>query len=195
MLSKLISCKCLLIFLLSTSLIILFAGCTGGDDGTTTSNVSDTNGYQEPAQHARTDVPHVIEGRGDCHACHGSFVMWPMSDTHEGRTNETCLDCHDGINNPTHRGADCITCHMSYVTKTAVTTNKYVADMKTHIFKINPAADGKMFNDEGTIANGETGVTLNYVCYQCHRDPSGVGGGNSYKTMEELSARATGFHD
>ena len=66
--------------------------------------------------------------------------------------------------------------------------------MSTHIFKINPNEDGKMFNEDGTLANGETGVTLEYVCYQCHRDPGGTGGSNSYKTLKQLSDKAIGYH-
>ena len=130
-----------------------------------------------------------------CVACHNPHVTVKHGQEGGIKDGGECLDCHVGIKNPTHQGADCITCHMSYVTKSATITNKYVADMKTHIFKINPAEDGKMFNDDGTIANGETGVTLEFVCYQCHRDPGGVGGTNSYKTLKQLSDRATGFHD
>jgi hypothetical protein len=108
------------------------------------------------------------------------------------RTN--CTDCHEGINNPTHNGADCITCHMPNATKSAVASNKYVGDVMTHIFKINAAEDGEMFNEDGTIANGETGITLAYACYQCHRDNDNIGGNNSRKTLKQLSDRATDYH-
>jgi hypothetical protein len=90
---------------------------------------------------------------------------------------------------------------MPHASKSAIVRSKYQADIKTHIFKINTAADGEMFNEEGTIANGSDGVTLELVCYRCHRDPSGEGGGEdgleftSRKTLEELSGYATGYHD
>ena len=46
---------------------------------------------------------------------------------------------------------------------------------------------------------GMTGVTLDFVCYRCHRDPDGEGGNElgftSRKTMEQLSEYATGYHD
>jgi hypothetical protein len=83
---------------------------------------------------------------------------------------------------------------MPYATKSATSINKYVADMKTHIFKINPEEEGEMFSKDGSIANGSTGVTLEYVCYQCHRDYQSVGGTESRKTRRQLSAKATDFH-
>lgn len=128
-----------------------------------------------------------------CVACHDPHVSVKHGQT--GGIIRACMECHEDMKNPTHRGADCITCHMAYATKSAVDINKYVGDVKTHIFKINPAADGEMFRDDGNLANGATGVTLGYPCYQCHRDPGGVGGGGSYKSLEQLSAKATGYHD
>lgn len=132
---------------------------------------------------------HITVGCGGCHDPHVSVKH------DQSGIIKDCIECHTDMKNPTHNGADCITCHMSYATKSAVVTNKYVADVKTHIFKINPTEDGEMFNEDGTIANGETGVTLGYVCYQCHRDDGGVGGTNSIKTLKQLSAKATNYHD
>ncbi len=38
-------------------------------------------------------------------------------------------------------------------------------------------------------------MTLAFACYGCHTDPiSGDGGGASEKTLEQLSAKATGIH-
>jgi hypothetical protein len=128
-----------------------------------------------------------------CITCHD-----PHASVKHGESagiSQSCTDCHADMNNPTHNGADCVTCHMPYASKSASSVNKYVADIQTHIFKINAAADGEMFNEDGTIANGSSGVTLGYACYQCHRDDDGVGGNNSSRTLEELSERATGYHD
>jgi hypothetical protein len=99
------------------------------------------------------------------------------------------------MKNPTHNGADCITCHMPYATKSATSVNKYVGDVQTHIFKINTAADGQMFNEAGNVANGTDGVTLGYACYQCHKDEDNVGGSNSKRTLTQLSNRATNYHN
>lgn len=81
--------------------------------------------------------------------------------------------------------------------KSAINTdgNAHIGDVKTHIFKINTAADGDMFNADGNLANTDgAGVTLDYVCYRCHKDDAGVGGTASTKTMIALSNKATGFH-
>ena len=128
-----------------------------------------------------------------CVECHDPHVTVKHGQT--GGIIIDCTECHQNLNNATHKGADCNTCHLPFATKSGAMLNKYVGNVQTHIFKINPAADGEMFNEDGTLANGSTGVTLDFVCYQCHRDTGGVGGGGSYKTMEQLSAKATGYHD
>ena len=40
-------------------------------------------------------VPHPIEGREDCLACHDIGQIQPFPADHEGRTNDTCLACHE----------------------------------------------------------------------------------------------------
>jgi len=127
-----------------------------------------------------------------CVACHDPHISVKHGQT--GGIIKDCTECHTDMINPTHNGADCVTCHLPYATKSAVATNKYVGDVQTHIFKINAAEDGEMFNAEGNLANGSTGVTLDFVCYQCHRDPSGVGGDKSYKTLKQLADKAKDYH-
>jgi nitrate/TMAO reductase-like tetraheme cytochrome c subunit len=39
-------------------------------------------------------VPHALEGRDDCLACHGENGFKPYPADHAGRPNETCLGCH-----------------------------------------------------------------------------------------------------
>lgn len=132
-----------------------------------------------------------------CVTCHDPHVSARRE--MPGAIVRECTDCHDPAEykKPTNfhtQITECETCHMPHASKSAVAVNKYTGDVRTHIFKINPAADGQMFNEDGSLANGATGVTLAYVCYQCHKDPDGVGGTGSVKTLEELSAKATGFH-
>jgi hypothetical protein len=127
-----------------------------------------------------------------CVSCHD-----PHASVKHGQTDgiiKNCTECHADIKNPEHNGADCITCHMPYATRSATSINKYEGDVKTHIFKINPEEEGEMFSKDGSVANGSTGVTLEYVCYQCHRDYQSVGGTESRKTRRQLSAKATDFH-
>jgi len=42
------------------------------------------------------DVPHTIEGRQDCVACHGPEGIRPFPPNHEGRPSQVCLGCHKG---------------------------------------------------------------------------------------------------
>ncbi|NJN28503.1 MAG: hypothetical protein HC819_22280 [Cyclobacteriaceae bacterium] len=128
-----------------------------------------------------------------CVDCHDPHVSVKHGET--GGIVKACTTCHEGIKNPTHKGADCITCHMPHATKSAVAVNKYVADVQTHIFKINTSALGNMFSDNGTVANGAEGVTLGYVCYQCHKDDNNIGGPNSKKSLGILAGRAQGYHE
>lgn len=128
----------------------------------------------------------------NCVACHDPHVSVQYG---SGGVVKECTECHENIKNPTHNGADCITCHMPHATKSAVASIKYVGDIRTHIFKLNPAEDGEMFNEDGTIANASSGVTLDFACYQCHKDENGVGGTNSAKTLKQLSQKATGYHN
>ena len=49
---------------------------------------------------------------------------------------------------------------------------------------------------EGGFTFARPWVSLDFACYQCHKDPiSGEGGTSSQKTMAELSAKATAIHN
>lgn len=41
-----------------------------------------------------TVIPHSLELRGDCLACHGPNALRPFPPDHTGRGNESCLTCH-----------------------------------------------------------------------------------------------------
>ena len=146
-----------------------------------------------------------VVGCNDCHDPHlgtrydmGGFI-------------ESCVTCHPAqaatnnhlvpIEGDNGSDAACITCHMSQATKSAVadaSNPNFVGDVQTHIFTINPGEFNKdyFFSADGlTVETAAEGVTLDFVCYQCHTDPVTVtGGGSSQKTLAELSAKATGIH-
>jgi hypothetical protein len=140
-----------------------------------------------------------FNGGADCYACHDSH-LGTLYDN--GGFITTCETCHaDKVDNNNHLTAiDCVTCHMPKASKSAVPAEEntiYEGDIQTHIFKINPAAVGmdEFFTADGSaVVDDPIGVTLDFVCYQCHDDPGGEGGGFSEKTLAELSARATGIH-
>ena len=43
---------------------------------------------------AQRPTPHTLDGRGDCLACHGAGMVKPAPADHAGRTNQTCVACH-----------------------------------------------------------------------------------------------------
>jgi hypothetical protein len=142
-----------------------------------------------------------VVGCNDCHDPHLG-TRYDM-----GGYVEDCTSCHaEQTANNAHvpvfgsGDAGCITCHLSQATKSAVadqTNLLYVGDVQTHIFTINPDPVGKdyFFSADGlSVATADEGVTLDFACYQCHKDDLGEGGPNSMKSLAELSAKATGIH-
>lgn len=49
---------------------------------------------QSPKVVAPPNIPHSVEGRSDCLACHSAKGIKPFPQNHEGRTSETCTACH-----------------------------------------------------------------------------------------------------
>jgi hypothetical protein len=138
-----------------------------------------------------------------CHDPHKSVKVGAKDGIHTD-----CVDCHNATSPAAgtiahnfaangHAGeATCVDCHMPRASKTAVAVNKYTGDIQTHIFKINTAADGEMFSPDGKTANGSAGVTLGYVCYQCHVDGDGIGGGVATELeLSDLGAEAENYHN
>lgn len=129
-----------------------------------------------------------------CNDCHNPHIT--VKRDVAGGIIKDCTDCHspDQYANDFHSNfAHCVDCHMPKATRTAEASNKYTGDIQTHIFAISSDPNAPMFNEAGNLAVGGY-VTLDYACYSCHKDPDGVGGDRSTKTMEELAARASGFH-
>jgi hypothetical protein len=65
------------------------------------------------------EVPHPLEGREDCLACHGPGQVQPFPEDHEGRTNDSCTMCHQAgeaeaipaVPHPVEEREDCLMCH------------------------------------------------------------------------------------
>ena len=146
--------------------------------------------------------PHVA-GPG-CNTCHDPHASVKFDDEAVGNGNLTsCEDCHaEQAAFSEHIGLPaCTDCHMPKASKSAVAVHDYQGDIPTHIWSINTAPVGKtegMFNAEGNFvledADGQSRITLDFACYGCHRDPDGVGGIYSMKTLSELSDMATNIH-
>lgn len=145
--------------------------------------------------------PHSNAGAPGCNDCHDphASVINDASAPGEGVLT-SCTDCHSSTTynaskHTANTNITCVTCHMPYSGKSALASSKYKADIKSHIFKINPNDTVTYFSADGKVANVDgKGLPLTYVCYQCHKDENGDGGTNSMKTMLELEAKATNFH-
>jgi hypothetical protein len=141
-------------------------------------------------------------GVRSCVDCHDPHIGTQFGKADVGGIKVTCESCHaDKEANNNHfgvSGLECVTCHMPRATKSAQATNSYSADMRTHIFKINPnpvTKDG-MFYPSGGSTYTQGFITLDFACYTCHRNPdTGEGGNRSMKSIQELSARAIGIHN
>ena len=65
------------------------------------------------------EIPHPLEGREDCLACHGAGQIKPFPEDHEGRTNDMCTMCHQAgeaeaipeVPHPVEGREDCLMCH------------------------------------------------------------------------------------
>jgi len=131
-----------------------------------------------------------------CVQCHDEHVGIRKGQV--GGIATQCESCHAGHDtiHPTHNGApDCVDCHMPFASKSAVAFTPYKGDLRSHVFNIHvgPETKDAMWDTDGTLKR-DYGVTLDFVCYQCHQDENGVGGDERPLTMEELSNYALRIH-
>lgn len=132
-----------------------------------------------------------------CNTCHDPHSSVVYDDVAPGEgVKVTCESCHATYNASSHvTSLDCTTCHMPLAAKSAIKINKYKGDVSSHTFKINTDSLYSYFSTDGSVANSTgLGLSLDMVCYQCHKDINGEGGSNSTKTMVQLSTKATNFH-
>ncbi len=114
-----------------------------------------------------------------------------------------CATCHPGKSvGGAMSSLECVDCHMPYASKSAITYSDRQADVRSHIFKINPAAviaeqpgtsqgtGGMFYTDtaDGKLVSNAW-LTLDFACNHCH----GVTAGS--KSLSQLSSKATGIHN
>lgn len=115
--------------------------------------------------------PHNEENDISCVTCHNPHKMARLK---EGIIT-TCGSCHDdeaasfAKTNHGQVGIQCKECHMPRASKSAVKISEFEGDIRTHIFKINTAADATMFSKDGKFAEGGF-VTLDFACLNCHKN-------------------------
>ncbi len=129
--------------------------------------------------------PHNEKNDISCVTCHDPHKMARLA---EGIV-KTCGSCHDAVeasykkDNHSQVGIQCRECHMPRASKSAVKSDTFEGDVRTHIFKINTAADANMFTKDGKFAVGGF-VTLDFACLNCHKN----------KDLKWASAKAKGMH-
>lgn len=133
-------------------------------------------------------------GSVECGDCHEPHILTRYGNAAAGGIVQTCEDCHTVTLN--HLPIDCESCHMARASRSAREVHSFEADLRTHIFRINP--DGNLTKSDMLINGGteaEDFVTLDFACYSCHTDPLTLeGGGRSQKTMAELANKAAAIH-
>ena len=131
----------------------------------------------------------------DCNICHDPHLgVVQLRNEGKATTRTECINCHFEKevvqSSPVHlaMGVDCIECHMTRVSKSAVgNAAKFTGDIRTHMMGINPIQVAQ-FTDDGNAALSQIG--LNFACRNCHV----AGGKASVKTDEQLMKRAYNYH-
>ncbi|MBA4408348.1 MAG: hypothetical protein C0397_02860 [Odoribacter sp.] len=135
-----------------------------------------------------------------CHDPHASTTKDELAKGNGIKTDKTCTKCHTTSKFTTnmHYGATCVQCHMPQTVKNGISYTKYKGDAPNHNFKINTSATATYLTPDASNvvwANADKkGSTLDFVCYQCHKDADNVGGTNSMKSRAELATKAVTFH-
>ena len=101
-----------------------------------------------------------------CHDPHASAVYAQAGKS----VGLTCTECHADIEifNTGDGAHTCVNCHMAYAGKSAVARSANRGDLRSHLFRINAAADAEQFytQDGRTFSNGY--LTTSFACLSCH---------------------------
>jgi hypothetical protein len=131
----------------------------------------------------------------DCHDPHQSITFSDPDINPNGGFRTPCLNCHIGFDSNQKSldmmiaPVECTDCHMPPMAKSAVgDLASFTADLPGHVFVINPDQSAPQFYTDGGQEYSEPYITLDYACHHCH------GNGASDKTLDELEAMATGYH-
>ncbi|WP_406660579.1 multiheme c-type cytochrome [Methanolobus sp. ZRKC3] len=117
----------------------------------------------------------------NCVVCHD-----PHKPVHVGATNQIeklgitthCDDCHSAVAEIYEEsimgvvGVECVECHMPKSAKSAVSTSPYMADVSSHLFRINTSVDAEFIYVDKESGNEYANpyITLEYACLSCHDD-------------------------
>lgn len=119
--------------------------------------------------------PHKDLGCISCHDPHKGVREGQTNPNHGAGIKTECEKCHPKQNADfsgsmmQKKGITCVDCHMPMATKSAgIAASLYMADTRTHLFRINTDPEAEMFDETGKYANGY--LTLGFACLGCHPD-------------------------
>ncbi len=131
-----------------------------------------------------------------CTTCHDPHKRTIWNGDGITKTCTTCHSDHAGTINHAE-GVTCIDCHMPYSGKSGTARGKsgYKADVRSHLFVINPSTES-MFKADGSAikddAERKAALSPHFACLGCHNDsPTDA---IPDKTIEQVSAAAKGMH-
>lgn len=116
----------------------------------------------------------------DCTTCHDPHASTHYDDEApgEGVTIE-CVTCHneDEYTGQSHetRGADCVTCHMPPVVKSATSeeiNGITYGDIPTHLFELNTDVGATLTTTVDEVETVNDSVPVDFACGQCHDEDS-----------------------
>jgi hypothetical protein len=140
---------------------------------------------------------HYSQGQ-TCITCHDPHASTVHDNEAAGSgVTKTCQSCHSQMTTKHNAVPTCVDCHMAETGKSALAANAYEGDIRNHVWAITTEAAPKdsMFYQADGKTFAKDFITLDFACYGCHKDTTGVGGSYSEKTLAELAAYAVGMHD
>jgi len=129
----------------------------------------DSEGDQFLANYGQFDELQASPHRNlTCVSCHDPHLSAKFSP--EQAIEISCTTCHEEIEifNTGGGAHTCVNCHLPFATLSAVKRSPYQADVRTHIFRINPSAAAEMFYQENGNWYSHDFLTTNFTCLRCH---------------------------
>lgn len=126
-----------------------------------------------------------------CHDPHAGALYEDPDVNPKMGIRQSCDTCHWQnlvSKNRRHAAVQCTDCHMPPIVKSAQADPDFlIADVRSHLFAINPDPDAPQFTEDGSAAMPY--ITLQYACLQCHNGEFAL-----EKDMEVLADMANGYH-
>ncbi|MBI4516495.1 MAG: PKD domain-containing protein, partial [Deltaproteobacteria bacterium] len=172
----------------------------------------DNDGVCEAGEVCKLDGAHASRDCVDCHEPHTRShkvtgvvaAALNISDNDESPEERgavvSCDSCHPGktLKYPM-ADTTCVDCHMAEATKSATNESPdgawgRMGDVKTHIFKINPAATTITRVNGDSVNVATNALSVKYACGKCHDSSMGSYVGNGAMTEAAAKSFAADIH-